>query len=584
MQISLMSVYLWTLSFIRPYLWTFIFLILCGTAVTSVELAIPKMIQIMIDDVFPEKQAQLFYVLMACLVGILFVFIGALAAENMLQRMLQEKAAKDLQYSIYQKLRTLGFSYFERHPVGESLSLMNSEVTSVQSLYRQFLPWTVKGFIFAIISVAMMLHLNWELTLVSLPCLLLYYLVGPYFEKKASVLGEQFANERVRLNQKIYESISSLPELRANRSEKWDLSLFLDQQNLFNKKMIDTHWYAFWRGGVRRLSYYAGGIVMIVYGFNLVKLDELSVGAFVAFLLYFFNAMHRITSLVTSITEQRVLMYQAKKLYEFMQIEPDVSEPDLPQPLHQAKGKIEFIDVHFSYPSGPPVLQNFDLHIQPGERMALVGKSGEGKSSALKLVGRFYDPQQGEIRIDGIPIHQLSFEQLRQHIGFVFQETYLFGASVRENILFGKPDASEEEMIKAAKAAYAHDFIMDLPQGYDTPLGERGVRLSGGQKQRIAIARMFIMNPAIVLLDEATSALDQISEFEVQKAFENFLQGRTTLTVAHRLSTIQDYDYIAVMDQGQIVEGGPYKPLVEQRGLFYQMLRGEEAEKEERYG
>jgi ATP-binding cassette subfamily B protein/subfamily B ATP-binding cassette protein MsbA len=227
------------------------------------------------------------------------------------------------------------------------------------------------------------------------------------------------------------------------------------------------------------------------------------------------------------------------------------------------------------------VIQRFTLDIQPGEKIALVGSSGNGKSTILKLAARFYDPLEGEIRLDGVLLKMLALDQLRDAMGYVFQETYLFGTTVRENILFGQPDATDEQIIEAAKAAFAHDFILELPEGYETLVGERGVKLSGGQKQRISIARLFLKNPAIVLLDEATSALDNQSEREVQRALDQLLKGRTTITVAHRLSTIRKVDRIVVMDQGSISEVGSYDELMTKQGLFYQLSEGLEDKREE---
>jgi ATP-binding cassette, subfamily B, bacterial len=206
----------------------------------------------------------------------------------------------------------------------------------------------------------------------------------------------------------------------------------------------------------------------------------------------------------------------------------------------------------------------------------LVGTSGNGKSTLLKLVGRFYDPQEGEITLDGISLRELSLKQIRESMGFVFQETYLFGTTIQENIRFGHPSATDEEVIAAAKAAYAHDFIQQFPQGYETFVGERGVKLSGGQQQRISIARMFIKNPRIVLLDEATSALDNVSEWEIQRALHKLFEGRTTITIAHRLSTVKDFDRIVVVDNGGIAEVGTYDELIEQRGALYRLVEGEE--------
>ncbi|WP_325176725.1 ABC transporter ATP-binding protein [Paenibacillus alkalitolerans] len=296
--------------------------------------------------------------------------------------------------------------------------------------------------------------------------------------------------------------------------------------------------------------------------------------------MYYFSAMHRLTIVVTNVTEQKVLMYQAERLYRFIRQRPQVEEAAHPQHLTEVRGEIQFENVSFDYHPGQPVLRGFNLNVAPGEKIALVGTSGNGKSTVLKLIGRFYDPVEGSVAIDGIPIRSLSFASLRGTLGYVFQETYIFGSSVKENIRFGKPDATEEEVIMAAKSAFAHDFISGLPEGYDTLVGERGVKLSGGQKQRIAIARMFIQNPAIILLDEATSALDNTSEAEVQKAFDTLLEGRTVIAVAHRLSTIMDFDRIVVMEDGRAVEMGTYGELIGLRGAFYQLSKGSRRQEE----
>jgi ATP-binding cassette subfamily B protein/subfamily B ATP-binding cassette protein MsbA len=230
-----------------------------------------------------------------------------------------------------------------------------------------------------------------------------------------------------------------------------------------------------------------------------------------------------------------------------------VKEAEQPVKLPQIKGELRFENVWFRY-AGKDVLQGFSLDIRPGERVALVGTSGGGKSTILKLINRFYDPQRGAVLLDGVPLTQLSLDQLRDAIGVVFQETYLFGTTVRENIRFGNPEATDEQVEQAAMAANAHEFIMALPNGYDTYVGERGVKLSGGQRQRISIARMFVKNPRIILLDEATSALDSVSEKEVLKALEELMKGRTTIAVAHRLTTVQDYDRIIAVKDGKAVE------------------------------
>ncbi|WP_135557039.1 ABC transporter ATP-binding protein [Paenibacillus cymbidii] len=586
---KLWPVYVWSVSFLKPYAGLFLLLLLVMGVLSAAELIVPQFIRTFIDQIVPERDWRRFHLLLAGLGGVILLVLGASMLNNLLQRHLQEKAARDLQHTIFTHLRKLGFAYYEQNPVGQTLSFLNTEVAALQNMYRTHFPFMISGSIFSLISIAMMASLSLRLTAVVIPCFLLYYLFGPMLERKASLTGKVMSEHRVAENQKVYESVSALTELRVFAAEPWDLRRFLEKVATFNASMIRTYWYAYWRGTNRRLTYNVGAVAIFIYGFYLLKGGSLSVGAFVSFILYYFTAMHRLTAVVTNVTEQKVLMYQAERLYRFVRQSPEVEEAAQPVHWREPRGHIRFRGVTFAYRQGgqgKPVLQSCDLEVRPGERFALVGTTGNGKSTVLKLIGRFYDPQEGEITIDGVPLNRLSFSSLRQSLGYVMQETYLFGTTVRDNIKFGRPQAGEDEVVAAARAAYAHDFIEALPDGYDTIVGERGVKLSGGQKQRIAIARMLIKNPAVVLLDEATSTLDNTSEAEVQKAFGSLLHGRTVVAVAHRLSTVKDFDRIAVIEDGRVAEIGTYDELMRLDGAFRHLVQGQEreAEKEAAHG
>ncbi|RKL64953.1 ABC transporter [Salipaludibacillus neizhouensis] len=572
---GLLSVYLWCLSFIWTYKWRLCFLILTGIIVTGTQLVVPKLIQFSIDHIFPNKDYLLFiYLLILFLILLIIMFVTA-TVQNWLKRTLQEYASRDLHLSIIKQIRLLGFSYYERHPIGETLAFINTELTAIQELYRILFPRMVRLIIFSIIAVIMMMSINIKLTLISSLSLLLYYFIGPYFEKKTAMLSKSLANNRVEESKKVYESISGINELRINSAEEWDLSNYLKTLKLLNMNMISMYWYAYWRASVRRFSYYSGGIVLIIYGTFLIQGNTLTIGEFVGFLLYYFSSMQMITNVITVITEQKVLLYQAKKIFDFMQTTAEITNPTSPIKLSEIKGEIEFRNVSFYYTDNLKVLNKIDLRISPGEKIALVGASGSGKTTMLKLIGRFYDPQEGEIIIDSVPLKKVSLFQLRESLGYVFQETFLFGSTVKENILFGNPHASDDMVYKAAKVSLAHEFIMELPHQYDTPLGERGVRLSGGQKQRIAIARMVLKDPPVILLDEATSALDNNTESEVQIAFDNLLKGRTTIAIAHSRETIKKFEKLVVINNGIIVEKGSYNDLIAKKRYFYNLMNNE---------
>ncbi|WP_309122535.1 ABC transporter ATP-binding protein [Paenibacillus sp.] len=574
--VSLWTVYLWCLSYLRPYLSLLLLLLASMSVISAAELLVPKFVQLFIDDVLPHSNRALFYRLLLGLVAVLAIVIVVGMAQNLIRRQLQEKTSRDVQYAMVQHLRRLGFAYYEQHPVGQTLAFLNTEVASLQNLYRNQFPWFVQGLIFSLFSVAIMVATSPRLSLIVLPCFLLYYIFGPMLERNASLSGKRMAEHRVEENRKAYESVSAIAELRAFSAERWDLGRYVQKLNTSNASMIRTYWYAYLRGTNRRITYNIGGVAIFIYGFHLLQTGGITVGNFVSFLLYYFTAMHRLTAVVTNVTEQKVLMYQAERLYRFAKLRPQVEEAERPTPLVRVEGRIRFENVSFAYPGQRNVLQGLTLDVRAGERLAIVGASGNGKSTLLKLVGRFYDPTEGRITLDDVPLRELSFETLRGALGYVFQDTYIFGSTVKENIRFGKPDATDEEVEAAAAAAFAHEFISALPDGYDTIVGERGVKLSGGQKQRIAIARMIVHDPAIVLLDEATSALDNVSEAEVQKVFETFLVGRTVIAVAHRLSTVRDFDRIAVIEDGRVAEIGGYEELMQRRGAFYRLASGTE--------
>ncbi|MFD0618641.1 ABC transporter ATP-binding protein [Paenibacillus sp. GCM10027629] len=577
---SLWRVYRWVLRFLKPYRVKVFLMIGCGLAITAGEVLFPKSIQYFIDHIYKMKDYNAFMVLLMMLIVMVIVVIAAGNGRNMLERIVGVKASRDLQHDVFMHLRTLGFSYFERHPVGETLSLLNTEVAAAEKIFRRFLPAIMVNMMSVIVSITVMITLSWKLSLIIVPCFLLYYIFGPSIDRKASTYAKQKTQNRIDLDKKIYEGISGLQEFRAFARESWDLERTFDRMSTLFHSYMKWCFFANFRGSYRRFTFYTGAIALFIIGYVLIRNQSLTVGEFVAFILMYFTTMWNLTSIVALIAEQKSLMFQIVPLYNFMKLTPEVMECANPILLPQVKGEIHFREVSFGYSEGETVLQHFNLRIRAGERVAFVGMSGNGKSTALKLIGRFYDPLAGEVSLDGVSLTELTLDQLRESIGYVFQETYLFGDTVRENIRFGRPDATEEEIVEAAKAANAHDFILQLPEGYDTSVGERGIKLSGGQRQRISIARMLLKNPKIVLLDEATSALDNISEKDVQQALDKLFVGRTTIAVAHRLSTVQDYDRIVLIDQGRVVEEGSYEELMNRRGAFYQLAEGQVSESE----
>ncbi len=569
-----LSVYLWVISFFKPYIGLLFLFILSGAGIILCEMSIPYFIQVFIDKVIMQQNAkeftgQIIYLILAIMVMLMFI-----AMNNVFQRILPEKSARDLQYSVYRHLRKLGFSYFERKPVGETLSLLNTEVLAVQSIYRDFFPGTVYMILSIVFPLVVISIKDYRFTLIILGSYLLFFTYGPYIDKKVVEFLKKQTDAKIALGKKTYDSISAMQEVRAYHAREWEVGRFTESYQTYKDARLGSLFYRLLRPALCVATTSIGNIGFFIFGSSLVKHGEMTIGEFSAYIFYFMMVMRQINGLSYVFTEQMHLLGQAENLYDFIKVQPDIVEPVKPCILPQVSGNISLHNVSFHYQERTDILKEFNLEIKSGERVAFVGASGNGKSTVLKLLDRFYDPQEGVISLEGVSLKDLSLCQLRNSIGYVFQETYLFGTTIRENIRFGNPEATDEEVIQAAKAAYAHKFIMETEHQYETLVGERGVKLSGGQKQRIAIARMFIKDPAILLLDEATSALDNVSEAYIKKALDQLSNGRTTVAIAHRISTIMDYDKIVYVQDGKTAEIGTYEELMQRKGLFYELVEG----------
>lgn len=540
---------------------------------TLIALSFPKLIQYFIDDLLPNRDYDALFYVTGGLVLAVAVLIASQAIVNLTQRRLSENALQDIRMDLLSQLRKLGFPFVEKNPVGELLQLFTSEVRALSDIYQRLLPTSVRLLSMVTVSLVLVLWISPLMTLIFVPSVALYFIFGAYFAKRAALYGREARDKNSGLQATIYDMLSGLAELRASDRLDWSTNRIVVKFREFIKvSTLEMVWLQY-RGTTRKSIVSYGLFVAFVVGIALVQSDRLSVGEFVAFVFYYEMVIGRVTTFITVITEQRVALYQVERVYEKLHLQPSVIEPAGSAIETAGKGSLRFEDVSFRYDDQTPVLTKVSLEIRPGERVAIVGETGSGKSTLLKLIGRFYDPTYGTIYLDGVSLAELKFERLRSRIGYVFQDTYLFGTTIRDNLMFGDPDTTEEDMMEAAKAAHVHEFVEPLPQGYDTIIGERGITLSGGQKQRLAIARMLLKNPEIILLDEATASLDNISEAEVLRAFDTLLRGRTTIAIAHRLSTIRHYDRIVVLDKGEIKEQGTFAQLMEKQGIYYSLER-----------
>lgn len=561
------------LHYLKSYIAEFSGLIICTIVLAGCQLSIPQFFKILINNVSKNKnQNSTFIWLAAALIVVVILMITVQIISNILGRNVQEKVSCDIQISAFKHFRLLGIPYFERNSVGNVLSALNVEVDALQDFYRTQFSDMISNSILIIMSLSIMISMNFRLTLLFIISFLIYYFVLPFVEKRRAVLTRTLQTHRTKLNKKIYDSLSSLLEVRAYGCEEWEMGRVRTVIDDFNEAHIKTIYSGNILKSTRDAIIRISEVLLFIYSFSLIRKGEMNIGQFTAYMLYYINNINSLTSTITNFTDQRFTILQAKYLKSFMELEADVKETEDTIKIDCIRGKIEFKDVSFAYNKGTQVLKGFNLCIKPGERVALVGESGCGKSTLAKLIPRFYDPDRGTILLDENPLCRIPLGQIRDSIGYVFQETYIFAMSVLDNIKIGNPKATKEEVIEAAKKAYAHDFIMQFPEKYDTYLGERGYVLSGGQKQRISIARMILKNPSIIILDEATSALDNVSELNIINSFDQELKGKTIIAIAHRISTIKNYDKIIFMRQGEIVEAGSFDTLMNKKAVFYKYV------------
>jgi subfamily B ATP-binding cassette protein MsbA len=489
------------------------------------------------------------------------------------------KILYDIRTLLFDHLQKLSVRYYHNHKAGEVISRVINDVEQTKDFVMTGLMNIWLDFITLFIAVGIMFTLNARLTLVAILIFPLYGVAVKYFYQELRRLTRKRSQALAEMQGHLHERVQGVPVIKSFALEKYEHGQFEKVNNQFLSRALDhTRWNAKTFAVINTITDIAP-LLVITYGGYLAINGQLSVGALAAFYGYLERIYGPLRRFVNSSTVLTQAVASMDRVVELLNEPYDIVDRPGAKPVQNVKGEVVFDGVSFRYnEDGPLVLKNINLRVSPGETIAVVGMSGGGKSTLINLLPRFYDVSEGAIYLDGTDIRDYQVRSLRNQIGLVLQDNILFSDSVRENILMGNPDASEEEMIRAAKAANAHDFIMQLPQGYDTEIGERGVKLSGGQKQRIALARLFLKDPPILILDEATSALDLESERLIQEAIDHLAKDRTTFIVAHRLSTITHADRIVVIQHGQIVEEGTHAQLMAARGVYWRLYQIQELE------
>lgn len=483
----------------------------------------------------------------------------------------EQGVIKDLRDAAYKHLHKLPMSYFKGEKTGNLISRIVNDVYVVQTSVSTVFLNLVREPLTIIVFLGIAFSISWQLTLFSLVVLpiSLFFIswIGLILRKQSSILQEKMAD----LTTILHETISGVKIVKAFGMENYENKKFVNQTNKLRRTVLKMVRIRNAAAPVTEFLSVLVGVAVIYYGGHLVLQEgTLKASEFLGFLFAIFSIMPPVKELSSVNNKIQESSAAADRIFEILDTEPKIKNIDNPISLNTFTSSIEFDSVYFHYDdSDETILENINFEVNKGQIIALVGSSGAGKSTLVDLIPRFYDPTQGRIMIDGVDLKQIKIEDLRRMMGIVTQEIVLFNESVINNIAYGFEDYPEEKIIAASKAANAHDFIQELPKGYETIIGERGTKLSGGQRQRISIARALLKNPPIMIFDEATSALDNESELLVQEAIERLMKERTTFVIAHRLSTIRNANRILVIDQGRIIQDGDHQTLIaEQNGLY----------------
>ncbi|CAH2212116.1 ABC transporter ATP-binding protein [Tepidibacter aestuarii] len=561
------------IKYYKPHRALFIFDFTCAFIMSLMNLVFPVLTKKIIDDLLPNKNMK-----MIMYFGILLLTLYIIRA--ILQfivdywgHTLGVRIEYDMRRELFKHINKLSFSYFDKVKTGQIMSRLVNDLNQISELAHHGPEDLFIALVTFLGSFVIMLTLNVKMTLVIfsiIPIMLIFAI------SKNRELKKSFRDLRVKIgeiNAQAEDSISGIRVVKAFNNEEYEEDKF----DIGNKSFKETK-----QNSYKVLGQFFSGItffsniinlVVLMYGSYLIYNNELSTGDLVGFLLYVSMFLQPIRKITTLIENYQRGMAGFGRFIEIMSIDPEIQEKQYTVDIEELKGNIEFDNVGFGYNNNKSVLTEINMSVKSGQTIAIVGPSGAGKTTLLRLIPRFYEVSSGDIKIDSINIKDMKISDLRKNIGVVEQDVFLFSGTIKENILYGKYGATDEEIIEASKKANAHEFILALENGYDTYIGQRGVRLSGGQKQRIAITRIFLKNPPILILDEATSALDTQTERIIQKSLYDLSKNRTTLVIAHRLTTIKNADKIIVLTKDGIKECGSHEDLIGQEGIYSDLYK-----------
>jgi len=527
--------------------------------------------RLLIDDVIHGgKRSILPQLLMAILAISLFkgilIYFRAYFFEKVSQNCLF-----DLRNQLYKHLQYQSFTYFDNTRVGELMSRMTGDLEGMRMFIVAGIPLLLENAIYFIGTIIILLSMNVRLTLVSLAMSPFIAWAAYRFDKKIRPVFSEIREQQAVLNTTAQENIAGVRVVKAFARENYEIEKFMKENQKNRDKNILASFVSSKYSPVMDFLSGLSSVIVLWYGGWLVARGEVSLGTLVAFNNYLWMLINpmRMLSWMVNIMEHAVS--SGDRVFNILDTGSNIKNKENPYKPENVQGSVRFNDVCFYY-KDQKVLFHINLDVPAGKTIAIMGATGSGKTSIINLISRFYDVSSGAVLVDGVDVRDWDINTLRSQIGIIMQDTFLFSATIEENIQYGKPDATREEVIRAAKIARAHDFIMEMPDGYDTIIGERGMGLSGGQKQRIAIARAVIKDPKILIMDDCTSAVDMETESEIQQELKAIMKGRTTFIIAHRISSVKDADEIIVLDKGRIAERGNHQQLLRQKGRYYEIF------------
>lgn len=576
-------------GFVKPYFLSFAIAFIAMLVLAAIDLSFPKIVTSLFFEIFKKNDKQslpyiiqiiydLFFVkkdnqsLLNLVIALAVILVAGKAlisfGKNYLMAFVGQRSVADIRNALYRHMQRMSLSYYESHRTGELIARITNDVAMVQAGISTALADVLYQSVVMLCALILAFLLHWKLALLTFITFPLIAWVVTRTGSRIRAVSHRVQEKVADLTSVLQETITGIRIVKAFTMEERENKRFTaENEGNFNATMKSARLIALLAPTIELLVMISI-IIIFWYGGNEVLHERLTSGKLMEFILYIALLIPPVTIIPYNFNNFMQALAASDRIFQVLDTEEDIKDAPDAMELPKLKGQIEFHDVSFGYQEDLPVLRGINLEVKPGEVVALVGPSGAGKTSLVNLIPRFYDPTTGGIAVDGYDLRSAKIKSLRSQIGIVPQESMLFGTTIRENIAYGQPDATEEEIIAAAKAANAHDFILGLPNGYETLVGERGASLSGGQRQRIAIARALLKNPRILILDEATSALDNESERLVQEALERLMRDRTTLVIAHRLSTVQYADKIVVLEDGVIIESGTHETLLAKNGLY----------------